>query len=828
MILCLLAVLMPACTRGQLGEECVEASAVSLCDAMACMPSSIGNASLSTCQLCTSNADCQFGFNAVYRECYAPLTGSDSADADADPVCRTKRVFGPFGWRDALSSVLVFLSALVASGCGIGGGPLYVPLFVLMDWGKAAVQRSLAAITGLSMAVNFITLRQHYTSVKPYGRPLVDYHTVLVVVPPALLGTVVGRLVNSVLPTSILYVLLDVLLLAMSIRTCGKVVRLCRRDAVDRRQNAKSVRESIALAAAEALGGGLTGIVRTHDSPPRGAQSGGSITSDGTAANDADEIECEPLTTTGVELTERGEAAAQSPASSSPPRDVLDLAVPGEALQTAFAERAASAASVREKLQRLWAELSTPTAELSTPTADGTSGEGTAMVFANSLMAPDSRAPSRSARKRPSTPQRSALNPSTERALTFLESFDVGAASGSESEGAKSPATGGTASAPSSDSISTGSVTPTTAIQLSVATTLILQIDDVCELLEPMWTAVGAPRLPFCPCPKFERVWLAVLAFHRRMSSCTCGRRGCLCRRRKASAPPEQEEHTATSALRPLETADQIAFFRTSLEGLVERFGARKGQLTEREFADLATYLHSLTAPLNALLHRESYIPVLTVVLFVACWCGVLLLQVLIKFTTEQCTPANFTGTLAFVPYLATFTAIGCAAQYVRHRRKQTLLCPPYSADMRWDLRRTLTVPAPFLLAGVLPALVGGGGGMMTSLLTLEIGMDPEIASGTVALISLFTSSIASVLYLLDGLSEWDYFLWYAAVTFVAGIVGRNVVGWLLKKTGLVSIVVVILATIMVVAFFLTLWVAIRRLVMDYAAGVQIALSSPC
>ena len=32
--------------------------------------------------------------------------------------------------------VLVFLGGAVASGAGIGGGGVYVPLFILFGWGK--------------------------------------------------------------------------------------------------------------------------------------------------------------------------------------------------------------------------------------------------------------------------------------------------------------------------------------------------------------------------------------------------------------------------------------------------------------------------------------------------------------------------------------------------------------------------------------------------------------------------------------------------------------------------------------------------------------------
>ena len=88
-------------------------------------------------QVCRTTKDCTEK-DAFYRAC---LPTGDSCRHPHEMECRTKKLFEPFTFWDGLSSFLVFLGGAVAAA-GIGGGGVYVPLFILFGWGKAAVERS--------------------------------------------------------------------------------------------------------------------------------------------------------------------------------------------------------------------------------------------------------------------------------------------------------------------------------------------------------------------------------------------------------------------------------------------------------------------------------------------------------------------------------------------------------------------------------------------------------------------------------------------------------------------------------------------------------------
>ena len=215
-------VLLGLAQASELGKECNQKNQVEECGRFACFKDEATNSSKTTCQICRSNSDCQEGNDAFYRAC---LFTGDRARHPHELECRTKKLFEPFTVWDALSSVLVFFGGAVASGAGIGGGGVYVPLFILFGWGKGAVERSLGATTGLSIAmIIMIAPRRHPT----VSRPLIDYKTMLLLEPIVLLGTVPGKILNKVFPTLLLYVLLLILLIVICIRTWQKYFRFAR------------------------------------------------------------------------------------------------------------------------------------------------------------------------------------------------------------------------------------------------------------------------------------------------------------------------------------------------------------------------------------------------------------------------------------------------------------------------------------------------------------------------------------------------------------------------------------------------------------------------
>lgn len=193
------------------------------CGALACLCPAGGNCTATVgriCGKCSVTSDCNHAdiLDALYNDCL---------EVEGEKVCTTKKIFSPFLWQDGVSSVLVLIGGAIASGAGIGGGGLYVPLFVMFGWGKKAVARSLGATTGLALAMMIMIAPRRHPEV---DRPLIDYRTILLLEPIVLLGTVIGKILNKLFPTLLVYILLQILLLVISVRTWQKYRVFLARD----------------------------------------------------------------------------------------------------------------------------------------------------------------------------------------------------------------------------------------------------------------------------------------------------------------------------------------------------------------------------------------------------------------------------------------------------------------------------------------------------------------------------------------------------------------------------------------------------------------------
>jgi uncharacterized membrane protein YfcA len=80
---------------------------------------------------------------------------SASGERVAATLCVEKDLFAPFLTTDVLATVLAFLSTALGSGCGIGGGGLLVPAFILVTGlsPKHAIPLSKATIFGNAIAI---------------------------------------------------------------------------------------------------------------------------------------------------------------------------------------------------------------------------------------------------------------------------------------------------------------------------------------------------------------------------------------------------------------------------------------------------------------------------------------------------------------------------------------------------------------------------------------------------------------------------------------------------------------------------------------------------
>jgi uncharacterized membrane protein YfcA len=124
--------------------------------------------------------------------------------------------------RGIVTVLLIFLGSGLGSACGIGGGGVMVPIFILVGnlHESAAVPSSKATILGGAISSYFLL------------RPLPDmvFEVVLVLQPLILVGTIIGVNANKVLPNYMIQFGLIIVLTVTGLRSLKKALALSAKE----------------------------------------------------------------------------------------------------------------------------------------------------------------------------------------------------------------------------------------------------------------------------------------------------------------------------------------------------------------------------------------------------------------------------------------------------------------------------------------------------------------------------------------------------------------------------------------------------------------------
>lgn len=178
-----------------------------------------------TCHHCGLDEDCH---SPRYR-CFGPH--KQACQAVEECQCHHKNLF-PMVWADWEAMILAFLATLLAASGGIGGGGLLVPLFILVEDFEADLASPLSSATitgGAIVGYCMYSVRWHplFPAVQ---RPLIDYETVLIILPSLLMGTMIGTIFDKILPLWFIMTMLFLLLGFTTIRTCRKGIQALQQD----------------------------------------------------------------------------------------------------------------------------------------------------------------------------------------------------------------------------------------------------------------------------------------------------------------------------------------------------------------------------------------------------------------------------------------------------------------------------------------------------------------------------------------------------------------------------------------------------------------------
>ncbi len=131
------------------------------------------------------------------------------------------------------------------------------------------------------------------------------------------------------------------------------------------------------------------------------------------------------------------------------------------------------------------------------------------------------------------------------------------------------------------------------------------------------------------------------------------------------------------------------------------------------------------------------------------------------------------------------------ARNYLIERwRTKTRLGYKYApGDVEWNEHNTVKYPSYCFFAGFFAGMFGVGGGIVKGPLMLHMGVNPMVASATVAVMIMFTSVSATAMFIAFGTLKWDYAWFLFFVGLITTCVGQFIVSAAVKKYRRVSLV---------------------------------------
>lgn len=144
---------------------------------------------------------------------------------------------------------------------------------------------------------------------------------------------------------------------------------------------------------------------------------------------------------------------------------------------------------------------------------------------------------------------------------------------------------------------------------------------------------------------------------------------------------------------------------------------------------------------------------------------------------------------------------LGCATLFglklvKRHAVKVQNNYPFHQTDVLWDATQLRLYASFTFLAGIVAGLIGVGGGMILGPTMLVMGIHPRVSSATTATMILLTSSSVAIMFVTSGLVPWEYAVFFFCVCACGALIGKKYIDEYVTKTGMASILIGILSTI--------------------------------
>ncbi|VAI69397.1 unnamed protein product [Triticum turgidum subsp. durum] len=197
-------------------------------------------------------------------------------------------------------------------------------------------------------------------------------------------------------------------------------------------------------------------------------------------------------------------------------------------------------------------------------------------------------------------------------------------------------------------------------------------------------------------------------------------------------------------------------------------------------------------------------------------------------FDIKPCGVAYWLITVAQIPVAVAFTACIMHQKGKSQTRKSQVVELATYVKSRLDALPVYAFPVAALLTGVMGGLFGIGGGLLLNPVLLHIGVPPKTASATTMFMVLFCASMSMVQFIILGVDGIVGALVYALTCFVASIVGLVVIEGAIRRSGRVSLIVLMVAAILALSAVVIACSGGVHVWAQYTSGQYMGFKLPC
>eukprot|EP00933_Yihiella_yeosuensis_P034440 TRINITY_DN27924_c0_g1_i1.p1 TRINITY_DN27924_c0_g1~~TRINITY_DN27924_c0_g1_i1.p1 ORF type:complete len:347 (+),score=55.65 TRINITY_DN27924_c0_g1_i1:88-1041(+) len=149
-------------------------------------------------------------------------------------------------------------------------------------------------------------------------------------------------------------------------------------------------------------------------------------------------------------------------------------------------------------------------------------------------------------------------------------------------------------------------------------------------------------------------------------------------------------------------------------------------------------------------------------------------------------------------------------------------------AELCWTKSTTIQIALWSLFAGTLAALCGIGGGMVMGPKLLDLGFKPQVQSATTATTLFIMSSSTALAFLVQGTAPFDYAIFLGLFTALGAVVGKAVIGFVVKKTRRPSVIMFLLGGIICVSVIVMVITGLADVISDIRQGEDLWFRGLC